>query len=128
MKKNIKTILVLLLFAAGTAKAQDYLPVVKDNAEWNIMWQSTSSWPTIQVTESLRIDGDTIVNDMHYKKVMRLLSSEGPHWPGNTEEHELYGLIREEPEGKVFYQPINQDTVYLLYDFNMNVNDTVVMS
>lgn len=123
-----EALLFLLLFVAGTAKAQDYLPLVKDNAEWNVMWQSTSSWPTIRITESLSIDGDTLVNDMHYKKVMRLLSSEGPYWPGNIVEHELYGLIREEPEGKVFYQPIDQDTIYLLYDFSMNVNDTVVMS
>ena len=129
--KHLKpyTLLALLLMAmVSTAKAQDYLPVVKDDAEWNIMWQSTSSWPTIQITESIRIDGDTLANDMHYKKVMRKISSETNYWHGSTEYYSLYGLIREEPEGKVFYQPIDQDTVYLLYDFNMNVNDTVVMS
>ena len=128
--KNIQlTIFFFLLLAvAGTAKAQDYLPLVKDNAEWNIMWQSTSTAHTIRITESLRIDGDTLVNDMHYKKVMRKISSETNYWHGSTEYYSLYGLIREEPEGKVFYQPIDQDTVYLLYDFSMNINDTVVMS
>ena len=128
--RNFKyfTLLVLMLMAGGVMQAQDYLPVVKDDAEWNIMWQSTSTAHTIRVTESLRIDGDTLADDMHYKKVMRKISSETNYWHGNTEEYSLYGLIREEPEGKVFYQPIDQDTVYLLYDFNMNVNDTVVMS
>ena len=125
---KIYTLLALLLMAmVSTAKAQDYLPVVKDDAEWNIMWQSTSSWPTIRVTESLRIDGDTLANDIHYKKVMRKISSETNYWHGSTEYYSLYGLIREEPEGKVFYQPIDQDTVYLLYDFGMNVGDTASM-
>ena len=72
---RLYTLLALLLMAGG-AMAQEYLPLVKDNAEWNIMWQSTSSWPTIRVTESLRIDGDTLANDLHYKKVMRKISSE----------------------------------------------------
>ncbi|MBO7493313.1 MAG: T9SS type A sorting domain-containing protein [Bacteroidales bacterium] len=128
-RTNIATItlLFLLLAVAGTAKAQDYLPVVKDNAEWNIVWKATSQWTWLRITENLQLEGDTVVDDMHYKKVMRKISSEAPYWHGSTEEYSLYGLIREEPEGKVFYQPIDQDTVYLLYDFGMNVGDTASM-
>ena len=122
-----KVFLLLLLAVAGTAKAQDYLPVVKDNAEWNIVWKATSQWTWLRITENLQLEGDTVVYDMHYKKVMRKISSEAPNWHGSTEKYSLYGLIREEPEGKVFYQPIDQDTVYLLYDFGMNVGDTASM-
>ncbi|MBO7493312.1 MAG: T9SS type A sorting domain-containing protein [Bacteroidales bacterium] len=122
-----KTLLFLLLALAGTAKAQDYLPVVKDDAEWNVMWFNLSQPPFERITESFQLEGDTLVNDMHYNKVMRKISSETLYWNGSTEEYSLYGLIREEPEGKVFYQPIDQDTTYLLYDFGMNVNDTAVM-
>ena len=121
-----KTLFFIILASSGLAKGQDYLPLVKDNTEWNVLWKNLS--PNFCITESLQINGDTLVDDIQYKKVMRMLSSQGPyHWPGNTEEHELYGLIREDLEGKVFYQPIDQDTVYLLYDFGMNVNDTVLM-
>ena len=130
MKNNnrIKAVVLLLLLAmTGLAKAQDYLPLVKDNAEWNIVWKATSQWSWLRITENLQLEGDTMVDDMHYKKVMRKISSEAPYWHGSTEDYSLYGLIREEPEGKVFYQPIDQDTVYLLYDFGMNVGDTASM-
>ncbi|MBR4148392.1 MAG: T9SS type A sorting domain-containing protein [Bacteroidales bacterium] len=130
MKNSITRTIVtslLLLFVAGTAKAQDYLPVIKDNAEWHVLWYNLSQAPFDHITESLQLEGDTLVDDTHYKKVMRKISSETLYWYGSTEEYSLYGLIREEPEGKVFYQPIDQDTTYLLYDFGMNVNDTAVM-
>ena len=127
--KHLKVYTLLALMAiVSMAKGQDYLPLVKDNAEWNIVWKATSQWTWLRITENLQLEGDTMVDDMHYKKVMRKISSETNYWHGSTEYYSLYGLIREEPEGKVFYQPIDQDTVYLLYDFNMNVNDTVVMS
>ena len=122
-----KVLLLMLLVVAGTAKAQDYLPLVKDNAEWNIVWKATSQWTWLRITENLLLEGDTLVDDMQYKKVMRKISSEAPYWNGSTDYYSLYGLIREEPEGKVFYKPIDQDTAYLLYDFGMNVGDTESM-
>lgn len=127
--KHITTKILLLFFLTLSvmAKAQDFLPLVKDDAEWNVVWFNLSQPPFDCITESLQLEGDTLVNDTHYKKVMRKLSSETLYWHGTTESYSLYGLIREEPEGKVFYQPIDQDTVYLLYDFSMNVNDTVLM-
>lgn len=128
MKHTItKLILLLLLALAGTAKAQDFLPLVKDDAEWNILWFHVSQPPFDRITESLQFEGDTLVNDMHYKKVMRKISSETQYWNGSTDYYSLYGLIREEPDGKVYYQPIDQDTSFLLYDFGMNVNDTAMM-
>lgn len=130
MKRTIiatKALLFLLLAISGMARAQDFLPVVKDNAEWNIMWKATSQWSWLRITESLRVEGDTLMDDLLYKKVVRMVSSEGPYWPGNTENFELYGLIREETSGKVYYRPIDQDTTYLLYDFGMNVNDIASM-
>ena len=122
-----KTLFFIILASSGLAKGQDYLPLVKDDTEWNIVWKATSQWYWLRITENLQLEGDTMVDDMHYKKVMRKISSEAPYWHGSTDYYSLYGLIREEQDGKVFYQPIDQDTVYLLYDFGMNVNDTVVM-
>lgn len=128
MKKTIYQLSLLLLLAiARTAKAQEFLPLVKDNTEWNIMWYNASQSPFDRITESLQLEGDTLLDDMLYKKVMRKLSSETQYWHGTTEYYSLYGLIREEPSGKVFYRPISQDTTYLLYDFGMNVNDTALM-
>ncbi len=126
-KYNLKSkvFLFLLLAMVSTAKAQDYLPLVKDNAEWNILWRATGLPVDIYVTESIGIDDDTLVNEMPYKKLVSKLSS-NDYWQGNL-DYELYGIIKEEPSGKVYYRPKDQDVDYLLYDFSMKVNDTAVM-
>ncbi|MCR5645644.1 MAG: hypothetical protein K6F96_04540 [Bacteroidales bacterium] len=127
--KHITTKILLLFFLTLSvmANAQDFMPLIKENAEWNIVWKATSQWTWLRITENFQLEGDTMVDDMLYKKVMRKISSEAPYWHGSTEVYSLYGLIREEPEGKVFYHPIDQDTVYLLYDFGLNVGDTASM-
>ena len=56
--KNIRiyALFALLLMAGGvTMQAQEWMSLLKDNSEWNILWQSTGV-PTPQlVTESLMI-------------------------------------------------------------------------
>ena len=125
--KNIRlyTLLALLLMACGM-KAQETTSILKDNSEWNILWQSTGVPIPESVTESLMVSGDTLVDGVLYKKVLRKLSSETQYWHGSL-EYDLYGIIKEEESGKVFYKPIEQEIEYLLYDFGMNVNDTAVM-
>ena len=127
--KNIMlyTLLALLLMAGGaTMQAQEWMSLLKDNSEWNILWQSTGVPTPESVTESLMVSGDTVVDGVLYKKVLRKLSSETHYWHGNL-EYDLYGIIKEEESGKVFYKPKEQEIEYLLYDFGMNVNDTAVM-
>ena len=124
---RICTLLALLLMAGGvTMQAQECMSLLKDNSEWNILWQSTGVPTPELVTESLMISGDTLVDGELYKKVLRKLSSETQYWHGSL-EYDLYGIIKEEESGKVFYKPKEQEIEYLLYDFGMNVNDTAVM-
>ena len=127
--KNIRiyALLALLLMVEGvTMQAQEWMSLLKDNSEWNILWQSTGVPTPELVTESLMISGDTLVDGELYKKVLRKLSSETQYWHGSL-EYDLYGIIKEEESGKVFYKPKEQEIEYLLYDFGMNVNDTAVM-
>ena len=127
--KNIRLyILFALLLMAGGVKmqAQEWMSLLKDNSEWNILWQSTGVPTPELITESLMISGDTLVDGELYKKVLRKLSSETQYWHGSL-EYDLYGIIKEEESGKVFYKPKEQEIEYLLYDFGMNVNDTAVM-
>ena len=128
MRNNrLYTLLVLLLMAGRvTIQAQETTNILKDNSEWNILWQSTGVPTPESVTESLMVSGDTLVDGVLYKKVLRKLSSETQYWHGSL-EYDLYGIIKEEESGKVFYKPIEQEIEYLLYDFGMNVNDTAVM-
>ena len=122
---KIYTLLAFLMMA-GEVKAQETTSILKDNSEWNILWQSTGVPTPESVTESLMVSGDTVVDGVLYKKVLRKLSSETQHWHGSL-EYDLYGIIKEEESGKVFYKPKEQEIEYLLYDFGMNVNDTAVM-
>ena len=132
MNMNMKTtrlytLLALLLMAGGaTMQAQEWMSLLKDNSEWNILWQSTGVPTPELITESLVISGDTLIDGELYKKVLRKLSSETQYWHGSM-EYDLYGIIKEEESGKVFYKPKEQEVEYLLYDFGMNVNDTAVM-
>ena len=118
-------LLALLLMACGM-KAQETTSILKDNSDWNILWQSTGVPTPESVTESLMISGDTLIDGVLYKKVLRKLSSETQYWHGSL-EYDLYGIIKEEESGKVFYKPKEQEIEYLLYDFGMNVNDTAIM-
>ena len=122
---KIYTLLAFLMMA-GEVKAQETTSILKDNSEWNILWQSTGVPTPESVTESLMVSGDTVVDGVLYKKVLRKLSSETHYWHGSL-EYDLYGIIKEEESGKVFYKPKEQEVEYLLYDFGMNVNDTAVM-
>ena len=122
---KIYTLLAFLMMA-GEVKAQETTSILKDNSEWNILWQSTGVPTPESVTESLMVSGDTVVDGVLYKKVLRKLSSETHYWHGSL-EYDLYGIIKEEESGKVFYKPKEQEIEYLLYDFGMNVNDTAVM-
>ena len=124
---RIYAMLALLLMAGGaTMQAQEWMSLLKDNSEWNILWQSTGVPTPELITESLVISGDTLIDGELYKKVLRKLSSETQYWHGSM-EYDLYGIIKEEESGKVFYKPKEQEVEYLLYDFGMNVNDTAVM-
>ena len=126
-QRNIMMVIALLLVAGGvTIQAQETTNILKDNSEWNILWQSTGVPTPELVTESLMISCDTLVDGVLYKKVLRKLSSETQYWHGSL-DYDLYGIIKEEESGKVFYKPKEQEVEYLLYDFGMNVNDTAVM-
>ena len=124
---RLYALLALLLMAGGvTMQAQEWMSLLEDNSEWNILWQSTGVPTPELITESLVISGDTLIDGELYKKVLRKLSSETQYWHGSM-EYDLYGIIKEEESGKVFYKPKEQEIEYLLYDFGMNVNDTAMM-
>ena len=120
MKKITKTILVLLLFAAGSAKAQNtHLSVVKDSIEYNTLYD-LSTYITYLTTQTLMIDGDTTLDGVSYKKLYEKFSN------FFNFDFELIGYVREIPD-KVYYRPIDKTDDYLLYDFGLGVGDSTFM-
>jgi hypothetical protein len=69
-------------------------------------------------TEFIKFGSDTIVNAITYKKVLRVLNDESVSW-------QLFGIIRENPDGKIYYKSDSSTPEALLYDFGAEVNDTV---
>ena len=90
--------------------------IVNPSKQWNIVIHCLPSFTIM--TEAIKFEGDTIIEDVEYMKIRR-----------STDEHqeiwENYGFIRETSENKVYYRNDTSEQEYLLYDFDVNVDDTV---
>ena len=100
-------VVILLSMFVGSASAQTYRPFPVDNGVWT--YQSSDEWGNHLATGSFTLTGDTTINSLTYKKIQ---------YAG--------GSIRE--VGKIIYfVPDTSSTgaEYVLYDFNLNLGDTV---
>lgn len=103
------------------AFCQDYYPLVQENNEWNVLqviFEGGNPWDTTFFTQMYMISGDTIINELAYKKVFKSEEEIPVNW-------EYEGSIREEDE-KVWYISHFNNEETLIYDFTLNVGDTMV--
>ena len=120
MNKSINTakvLLLLLLAVAGTAKAQDYEPLIQEGNEWHTLDVIVNPGfpPNHHYTTLVHwISDDTLVEGVRYTKVLETRNGEGTP--------RLAALLREE-NGKVWKRESSTDL--LLYDFTAQVGDTV---
>ncbi len=106
---------------SGMAFCQDYYPLVQENNEWNVLqviFEGGNPWDTTFYTQTYRIAGDTMINELAYKKVFISEEEIPVNW-------EYEGSIREEDE-KVWYVSHFNNEEILIYDFTLNVGDTMV--
>ena len=106
--KKLSLLFLALVFSLSIF-GQNFL---SEGKQWNVRLEG---WPGSVVTEIFFIDGDSIVNNLNYKQIWVSTDSL------NTATFQ--GLLREEIE-KVYYLPTYGDEG-LLYDFGLNVGDTV---
>jgi len=114
--KKLKPILFLLTLLAIqiNGHTQD---LVKDGAQWNIA--NYSFWSPGKVSYSLRIEGDTIIDNILYKKMFVSYDSL------NTEWVEIREYIREDSLKKVYLKtPVIDERI--IYDFNLIEGDTLI--
>ncbi len=99
----------------GKAKAQTYYPLVDTNKVWNnlILWADGVSSNNYTV----KFTSDTVINSLHYKKVLQIGFDEAP-----------VKYIREDSTEKVFYKYYPDSAEALLYDFNIGLNDTFTIN
>jgi len=112
-----KVLLLLSLAVAGTAKAQDYEPIIQEGNEWHTLDVIVNpGFPPNHHYSTLIhwISDDTLVEGVRYTKVLETRNGEGTP--------RLAALLREE-NGNVWKRESSTDL--LLYDFTAQVGDTV---
>lgn len=116
----------LLLLAE--LSAQNYLPIVKENAEWTVLKIKgrTQSDPNLSISYDSSyvrtwIEGDTSISGTQFKKVFHREFSPGANVP-------VYqGAIREADQMVTWMPAVGENVGRLdtLYNFNVEVGDTI---
>ena len=121
MKKII--VLIIAIFTIYIAKAQQYVPFPDSNAVWSEHHQfSISSGKPNYYYRNILTNKDTIVNSKTYHQLFYSLVDSTYN---NIDTSLKYiGCIREANK-QIYY--LSKDSIheYLLYDFSLNVGDTI---
>ena len=88
--------------------------IVDTTKRWNTLIHLQPSFTMI--TENIKFKGDTIIDSKDYKRVFRSTDEFQTIWKS-------HGFIRETND-KVYYR-MDSTQEYLLYDFNVGLNDTI---
>lgn len=118
---------ILLLFLATYANSQEYNNLIKDGYKWNILyeWVATCNCGGSE-TYSLTFSGDTLVENQSYKKLICKLTSADNY--GNIVETSNYAAaLREDIEKQIVYVRYPNREEQILFSFNVNVGDTVLV-
>ena len=121
MKKTFISLIFIFSFFYGFT--QTYLPLLEDNNEWNVLAAGTApypNWDTVYSTINYLLSGDTVINSISYKKLYYSSEEIPLNW-------EFYCLLKEDSTYKVWLRFENEDQDYLMYDFSVNLGDTVIV-
>ena len=121
--KNIKFIALITLMLGGmTMKAQEYHPIVEDGKQWNVLFSYPWSPPESphRYTDIYKIEGDTLLDGVSYKVMYTTRNEDLTGWS-------VCGVIRENENKQVFYRRDGSPDEQMLYDFSMQVGDTIYM-
>lgn len=125
--KKLLTILLFILTIYASGQKSVYYPFPDSNAVWNLGFNSGCMTGTDAESYSIVIGGDTLISSLLYHKLTTPFvdcyiagSCTQTNFPGYK------GAIRQDTSiRKVFYVPPDSSSEQLLYDFNMQVGDTV---
>ncbi len=125
MKKHLLICLLLLKLSAN-CQTSFYHSFPSNNAIWNFhysMYCFANGWG--EEDYSITFSGDTLINSQTYQKLTTpFVQSSSVGCGGNSSGYK--GAIRQDTSvKKVFYVPPTDTIEQLLYDFTMEVGDTV---
>lgn len=129
-------IYITLFFVCYPLFSQEYKPLLKDGNQWrnlvykeifndynksakNVNCIKDFSPNVMYSTEILALKSDSIINTLTYKKLYLYTDT-------LLENGTLAGLIREDIAGRKVYFKNEDEPEFLLYDFYVNENDTII--
>ena len=121
MKLLFLSFLFLLIFTKSFC--QSYIPIPDSNITWLHTWHHWD-WSSPDGEQIVYTSGDTTINSINYVKVNEKLI-----WPVESNVSNSLGYLaafrNDTVNMKVFVVPKDSIDEILLYDFNVNVGDTV---
>ncbi len=108
--------LTLLPKDRSTQQETSLANMVKEGAEYNTFIYNYFGYIEPIKTLTTKFEGYTTIGENEYMNVYQKDTS-------TTNEYELIGYMREEDNGKVYFY--DNDKEYLLYDFGMEVGDSI---
>ncbi|MCK9220744.1 MAG: T9SS type A sorting domain-containing protein [Bacteroidales bacterium] len=126
MKKLLLIAATLIVFSAN-AQTTVYHPFPDSNAVWNIhYWMYSWMYGTEDCFYSITFSGDTVIGTQSYHKLNTPFIQSNFTETRNGEATGYKGAIRHDAMNKkVYFVPPTTNTEQLLYDFTMQVGDTV---
>jgi hypothetical protein len=127
--KKILLILSLYVFICNSLSAQTYTPFPENIAVWDIYEQPGPDGPFFpELYHRYTMTGDTVINGISYNKVYYSTYSKQYNVPIKVVKQGYCFAIRQDIPNKKVYRTlvVNNTTIdTLLYDFDLNVGDTV---
>ena len=137
------TFIILLLLKSYALTSQAYVPMAVDSATW--FFGSTSYETEFDERVVLRLEGDTIINNLSYSKIYHY---ENEDWAIVFQSRKLLGVLRDDvaekkvyggflngmqnsfttfltPYGRCDWGNINAFNEHLIYDFDVVEGDTI---
>jgi hypothetical protein len=112
----------LFVYAQNNTTNNNYHPLVQEGKVWSVVFVMGDIWDYHFTTTQMVIWGDTIINDIQYKK-MYASTKKYPIFP---QDWILNNFIREDENKKVWYKDKNSSSVEkLYYDFSLEIGDTL---
>ncbi len=117
MKKMIVIFGIILSSTMQDATAQGYHPFPDSNAIWNNFYYGYST----DFRERFGIKGDTLINEILYNKIYSIIDD-----TVLSQEHmTYYAALRENESKQIFIKIQDWDEEILIYDFSLNIGDSM---
>lgn len=129
---RIVTIILLILLStiiSKKAKSQGFVPYIDSTTVWYDNLYGASGIIETSITSEYYVAGDTVINSsIYYKIYANKIDSTWYVWTGNlivTYSNEYTSAIREDSTKKFYIVYKNDSIEKILFDFDLNVGDTL---